>query len=79
MGNLQRKQGKNNEAYDLFQEALTIYEKNSSSLEADIPFALMSLANVLKEVSCTDYCRITDSLYWVGRFPFAILILVRDV
>ncbi|CAF1350045.1 unnamed protein product, partial [Adineta steineri] len=43
MGNLQRKQGKNNEAYDLFQEALTIYEKNSSSLEADIPYTLTSL------------------------------------
>ncbi|CAF4132414.1 unnamed protein product, partial [Adineta steineri] len=67
MGNLQRKQGKNNEAHDLFQEVLTIYEKNSSSLEADIPFALMSIANVLKEVFCTDYRRITDSLYWVGR------------
>ncbi|CAF0928872.1 unnamed protein product [Adineta steineri] len=87
MGYVRRQQGEFNEAYDLFQEALTVYEKNSPSIKSDIPFTLMSLgiikynqrkfdeslnyyyraANMLKEFYCTDYRRITDSLYWVGR------------
>ncbi|CAF1074907.1 unnamed protein product [Adineta steineri] len=46
MGAIQRKQGKYNEVYDLFQEVLIIYEKNSPSLKADIPFTFISLNNI---------------------------------